>query len=123
MTARRYLTLAGAVAGVSVLAGCSTEELVAFNAGLEMYNGVTYYDTNDEPMTLSCRSGNGYLIAHGGVRNNQQYTYVINRAPIDVEVSVKDQAGGGTTLYTSRGQTSETYWTYPSYDLEYSWAC
>lgn len=105
------------------LSACSSTDLEAFNAGLEMYNGVTYYDTTDDPQTLNCRSGNGYLVARSGVRSNQQFVYFTSQTNVDVTMTVKDAAGGGTSLYVPARGTSETYWTYPSYDLEYTWAC
>lgn len=123
MIRKSVLGVAVAALALVSLGGCSTEDLAAFNAGLESYNGVVYHDTTDSPMTLQCASGNGHLIAHGGVRNNQQYTYVVSRAPQGVDVTIRDQAGGGTTVHAPRGGTSQTYWTYPSYDLSYSWAC
>lgn len=122
MTSTRLKMTACALAALT-LSACSTADLEMFNAGLEMYNGVTYYDTTDDPQTLNCRSGNGYLVARSSVRSNQQFVYFSSHTNVDVQMQVKDAADGGTTLYVPAGGTSETYWTYPSYDLEYQWAC
>lgn len=102
---------------------CSTEDMEMFNAGLEMYNGVQYYDQTHPNETLECGSGNGYLVMHTGVRNNQQYVYITNRAPIAVTLTLKDAAGGGQSLYAEPGQVSDTFWTYPSYSFDYEWRC
>ena len=120
---RRAYAIIAALASTAALAGCASEDLAAFNAGLEAYNGVVYYDTTDPDTTLECATYGGYLLMHSGVRNNQQYFYLTSYTDYDVTVSATDEAGGGTSFYVpARGQ-SDTYWTYPSYGLEYEWAC
>lgn len=120
---RRIVFAFAATAAATSLSACSTEDMASFNAGLEMYNGVTYYDTTDPTTTMECPSGNGYLLMHSGVRSNQQYFYVTSNTGQDVEVQATDEAGGGTTFYVPAWGQSDTYWTYPSYSLEYQWAC
>ncbi len=122
MISTRLKMTACALAALTMSA-CSSADLEMFNAGLEMYNGVTYYDQTHPNETLECGSGNGYLLLHNGVRNNQQYVYITNRAPIAVTVTLKDAAGGGQSLYSEPGGVSETYWTYPSYGFEFEWRC
>ena len=120
---RRVVSILAVLASAAALSACSTEDLASFNAGMEMYNGVTYYDVTDPNTTLECPTYGGYLLMHSGVRSNQQYFYLTSYTDQDVSVSATDEAGGGTTFYVpARGQ-SDTYWTYPSYDLEYEWAC
>ena len=122
MTSTRLKTAACALAGLT-LSACSTADLEMFNAGLEMYNGVTYYDQNVPDESFECGSGNGYITRHRGVRSNQQYVYFTSQTPNEATVHVK--VSGETAAYWTLGayQTTETHWTYPSYSLDYEWTC
>ncbi len=117
------LTIAAVLASALAMTACSDADLANFNAGLEAYNGYSYYDTTDESERLPCGSGNGYLVRHSGVRNNQQYIYFTSQTDIDVDVSVGDQGGGGTSLYVPARGRSEAHWTYPTFEMTYEWRC
>lgn len=121
----RLKTLRAAVVAMAGLAAsaCSTADLEMFNAGLEMYNGVQYYDQTAPDQRFDCGSGEGYVTRHRGVRSNQQYVYFTSHTPNQATIRV-NVSGETAAYWTLEGyQTSDTHWTYPSYSLDYEWEC
>lgn len=122
MTSTRLKTAACALAGLT-LSACSTADLEMFNAGLEMYNGVTYYDVTNADEPYNCGSGQGYMLRHSGVRSNQQYVYFTSHSPRQVEVTLTVSDEVVATYSIPPYSSSELYWTYPSYTVGGSFIC
>ena len=91
----RLKTLRAAVVAMAGLAAsaCSTADLEMFNAGLEMYNGVQYYDQTAPDQRFDCGSGEGYVTRHRGVRSNQQYVYFTSHTPNQATIRVNVSGG------------------------------
>lgn len=122
MTSTRLKMTACALAALG-LSACSTADLEMFNAGLEMYNGVQYYDNTEPDEHFECRSGNGYVTAHSGVRSNQKYIYFTSHAGQEASVALLVSEEEVQRWSLSPGEETDIYWTYPSYSLQISWSC
>lgn len=68
------------ISGLVLVAGCSSTDLAAFNAGLQEANGTVWPDQSwSKP--LQCGSGNGYLMEYSGVSGGQGFVYFVSYAP------------------------------------------
>ncbi len=111
-----------AVAGLVLLAGCSSTDLAALNVGLQEANGTTWPDQS-QSQPLECSSGDGYLMEYSGVSGGQGYIYFVSYANDYAEITVTYDDGDVYDAGISYGETSYVMYNHPGYGWNSSWIC